>query len=71
MERHLPPPGRRTEVTPTWIPVLGAIIIIGFGIFAFSFWPESPTLKTDATGDGPNKPGQVSIPTTPPPPPKQ
>lgn len=56
-----------SEVTPPWLAVLGAIIITFFAIFAFSFWPNSPTLVTDATGDGPHKPGQPVIRTTPPP----
>ncbi len=47
------PPGQRTETTSPYLAIVGAIVIIGFGIFAFSFWPHSDTLSTDPTGNIP------------------
>ena len=43
------PPGQRTETTSPYLAIVGAIVIIGFAVFAFSFWPDSDTLRTDAT----------------------
>ena len=50
------PPGQRTETTSPYLAIVGAVVIIGFGIFAFSFWPYSSTLSTDPTGKYPEEP---------------
>jgi hypothetical protein len=44
------PFGQRTETTSPYLAVIGAAIVLGFAVFAFSFWPDSDTLRTDATG---------------------
>ena len=61
------PPGQRTETTSPYLAIVGAIVIIGFGIFAFSFWPHSSTLSTDPTGNIPkNQQGTSTAPGSPP-----
>ena len=69
-ERIMPdrtPPGQRTETTSPYLAIVGAIVIIGFGIFAFSFWPYSDTLSTDPTGNIPkNQQGTSTAPGSPP-----
>jgi hypothetical protein len=62
-------PGQRTETTRPYLAIIGAIVILGFGIFAFSFWPNSDTLTTDPTGNIPkNQQGTSTVPGSPPPP---
>jgi len=61
------PRSQRTETTSPYLAILGAIVIIGFGIFAFSFWPNSDTLTTDPTGNLPkNQQGTSTAPGSPP-----
>ena len=61
------PPGQRTETTSPYLAIVGAIVIIGFGIFAFSFWPYTDTLSTDPTGNIPkNQQGTSTAPGSPP-----
>ena len=61
------PPGQRTETTSPYLAIVGAIVILGFGIFAFSFWPNSDTLRTDATANVPkNQQGSSTAPGSPP-----
>jgi amino acid transporter len=61
------PTGQRTETTSPYLAIIGAIVIIGFGIFAFSFWPNSDTLTTDPTGNIPkNQQGTSTAPGSPP-----
>jgi len=47
------PIGQLTETTSPYLAIIGAIIVTGFAIFAFAFWPNSDTLRTDATGTSP------------------
>jgi len=47
------PLGQRTETTSPYLAILGAMVIIGLGVFAFSFWPDSSTVRTDATANLP------------------
>jgi hypothetical protein len=57
------PFGQRTETTRPYLAVIGAIVITGLAIFAFSFWPHSDTLTTDPTGNLPkNQQGTSTAP---------
>ena len=61
------PPGQRTETTSPYLAIVGAIVIIGFAVFAFSFWPDSDTLRTGATANVPkNQQGTSTAPGSPP-----
>jgi hypothetical protein len=61
------PFGQRTETTRPYLAVIGAIVITGLAIFAFSFWPNSDTLTTDPTGNLPqNQQGTSTAPGSPP-----
>jgi amino acid transporter len=64
------PPGQRTETTSPYVAIIGAIVIIGLGIFAFSFWPNSDTLRTDATANVPKNQQGTSTASGSPPQPK-
>ena len=60
------PTGQRTETTSPYLAIVGAIVVIGFAVFAFSFWPDSDTLRTDATGNIPkNQQGTSGSPPQP------
>ena len=63
-------PGQRTETTSPYLAIVGAIVIIGFAVFAFSFWPDSDTLRTDATANGPKNQQGTSTASGSPPQPK-
>ena len=57
------PIGQLTETTSPYLAIIGAIIVTGFAIFAFAFWPNSDTLRTDATGNIPkNQQGTSTAP---------
>jgi hypothetical protein len=61
------PIGQLTETTSPYLAIIGAIIVTGFAIFAFAFWPNSDTLRTDATGNIPkNQQGTSTAPGSPP-----
>jgi amino acid transporter len=61
------PLGQHSETTSPYLAIIGAIVIIGFGIFAFSFWPNTDTLTTDPTGNLPqNQQGTSTAPGSPP-----
>jgi hypothetical protein len=61
------PFGQRSETTSPYLAIIGAAVVIGFVIFAFSFWPDSNTLRTDATGNIPrNQQGTSTAPGSPP-----
>ena len=61
------PLGQASETTSPFLAIVGAIIIVGFGIFAFSFWPNSDSLRTDATANLPkNQQGSSTAPGSPP-----
>ena len=61
------PFGQATETTSPFLAIIGAIIITGFAVFAFSFWPNSESLRTDATANLPkNQQGSSMAPGSPP-----
>ncbi len=52
--RREKPFGQRTEVTSPFIAIVGAVAIVVLAVVAFSFWPNSSTLRTDATANLPD-----------------
>ena len=60
VNRNLPPPGQRSEVTSPTIAIAGAAVIVALGILVFSFWPESSSLKTDGIGKASPEEGAVT-----------
>jgi hypothetical protein len=59
------PLGQRTEITSPYLAILGAMVIIGVGVFAF--WPDSSTVRTDATANLPaDQKGTSTAPGSPP-----
>ena len=61
------PFGQATETTSPFLAIIGAVIITGFAVFAFSFWPNSNSLRTDATANLPkNQQGSSMAPGSPP-----
>jgi hypothetical protein len=60
------PFGQRTEVTSPYIAVLGAVGFTLLAIAAFSFWPDTQTLRTDAVANLPdNQKGASKAPGSP------
>jgi hypothetical protein len=47
-------PGQRTEVTSPLIAIIGAVAIVILAVVAFSFWPNSETLRTGPTANLPD-----------------
>jgi hypothetical protein len=61
------PFGQATEITSPFLAIIGAMIITGFAVFAFSFWPNSDSLRTDATANLPkDQQGSSMAPGSPP-----
>jgi hypothetical protein len=52
--RRAKPFGQRTEVTSPFIAIIGAVAVLILAVVAFSFWPNSSTLRTDATANLPD-----------------
>jgi hypothetical protein len=47
------PIGQRTEVTHPIIAIAGAAIVVLFAVLAFSYWPNSATLRVNPIANAP------------------
>jgi len=60
------PFGQRTEVSNPLIAIVGAIAIAILAVVAFSFWPNSETVRTGPTANLPdNQKGSSEAPGSP------
>ena len=66
MLRNRRPAGQRTEVTHPVIAIVGALAIAILAVAAFSFWPDTQTLRTGSTANLPeNQKGTSEAPGSP------
>jgi hypothetical protein len=59
------PPGQRSEVTSPSLAVAGAVVAVLIGVLAFSFWPNTGTVRTNAVSNAPHS--EQSVPAQTPP----
>jgi hypothetical protein len=60
------PFGQMTEVTHPLLAIVGALAIATFAAAAFSFWPNTQTLRTEPTANLPdNQKGTAEAPGSP------
>jgi flagellar biosynthesis/type III secretory pathway M-ring protein FliF/YscJ len=58
--------GQKTEVTNPLIAIVGALAIAIFAVVAFSFWPNTQTLRTGPNANLPdNQKGTAEAPGSP------
>jgi hypothetical protein len=66
MWRKRTPLGQRTEVTNPLVAIVGAVVICALAVLAFSFWPNSETVRTGPTANLPdNQKGASEAPGSP------
>jgi hypothetical protein len=60
------PIGQRSEVTNPLFAIVGAVAIVILAVAAFSFWPNSETMRTGPTANLPdNQKGSSEAPGSP------